>query len=294
VPSRFDCMRPGSVAEACELLAERVPEGDTVIHAGGTDLIVQARSDRFHVSRVVDISRIGELRYLRVLDDGTLRVGALATLSELVEHPSLQGPLIALREAALMVGSIQIRNRATLIGNICNASPAADTVPPLVIFGARINIVGPAGKRTQAVIDFITAPGRTTLTEGELVESVDIPVPAVRTASAYARMTRRRAVDLATTDVAALVDMDGTVRFSYGAVSPRPILGVRAAAVLAGREPDDELLAKAALAAEEEIDPISDVRGSKDYRRAMTGVLARRTFLTAWNRLRGEGEVERV
>lgn len=294
MPSRFDCLRPESVTEACELLAEGSTPGDTVVHAGGTDLVVQARSDRFAASRVVDISRIVELRYLRILDDGTLRVGALATLTELVEHPLLQEPLTALREAALMVGSVQIRNRATLVGNICNASPAADTVPPLVIFGARVNVAGPSGSRTEAVVDFITAPGNTTLTPGELVESVDIPIPAVQTASAYARMTRRRAVDLATTDVAALVGIDGTVRFSYGAVSPRPILGERAAAVLAGHDPDDELLKRAATAAEEEIEPISDVRGSKDYRRAMTGVLVRRTFLTAWERLHGQGETRRV
>ena len=292
--SRFDCVRPESLAEACALLAERAPDGASVVHAGGTDLIVQARSDSFRASRVVDLSRIAGLRYLTVLDDGTLRAGALATLSDLVEHPLLQGPLSALREATVMIGSVQIRNRATLVGNICNASPAADTVPPLVIFGARVNVVGPAGKRTEAIIDFITAPGRTSLTAGELVESVDIPVPAVKTGSAYARMTRRRAVDLATTDVAALVDADGTVRFSYGAVSPRPILGVRAAAVLTGREPDEELLNKAARAAEEEIEPISDVRGSREYRRAMTGVLVRRTFLTAWDRLREEGEADTV
>jgi CO/xanthine dehydrogenase FAD-binding subunit len=285
VPGRFDCVRPETISDACNVLLQCTTTAQ--IHAGGTDLIVRARTDRFDTDLVVDISRISDLRYLKTLEDGTLRVGALATLTELVAHPLLSGPLIALREATLLIGSIQIRNRATLVGNICNASPAADTIPPLVVFDARLNVIGPEGQRTESVLDFITGPGRTTLRPGELVESVDIPPLRCEAGSSYLRITRRRSVDLATTDVAALVYADGEVRFSYGAVTPRPLLGVKAAAVLTGRQPTEQLLNEAARAAESEIDPISDVRASREYRIAMTGVLVRRTYQIATDRLSG-------
>ncbi len=287
MPSRFECVRPNTISDACNALLQS--SGTAQIHAGGTDLLVRARTNRFDTDLVVDISRIPDLRYVKTLDDGTLRVGALATLTELVAHPLLSGPLIALREATLLIGSIQIRNRATLVGNICNASPAADTIPPLVVFDARVNVVGPEGRRTEPVMEFVTAPGRTTLGRGEIVESVDIPAPRGEIGSSYLRITRRRSVDLATTDVAAAVHGDGEVRFSYGAVSPRPLLGVNAAGVLSGREPTEQLLEEAARAAEREIDPISDVRGSREYRIAMTGVLVRRTYRIARNRLLGRG-----
>ncbi len=281
--SRFDVVRPNTVDEACSIL--RNARGVARVHAGGTDLIVQARTDRFYADLLVDLGGIADLRYIRTLDDGTLRIGAGATLTEVAEYLGTTGTYHALREAILLIGSIQIRNRATLAGNICNASPAADTVPPLVIFDGRVNVVGPEGNRSESVIDFITGPGRTTLREGELVASVDIPALPAQAGSSYLRITRRRAVDLATVDVAALVTDGGEVRFSYGAVSPRPMPGVAAAKLLEGNEVDDDLLNEASRAAMAEVDPIADVRSSREYRVAMVGVLTARTYRIAQERL---------
>ena len=284
MPARFDCLQPETIKEACGLLATH--DGDARLHAGGTDVLVQLRAVKEAPAYLIDLAKVEELRYIAVLPDGTLRVGALACMTDLIAHELLQEKFEALREAALLVGSIQIRNRATLVGNVCNASPAADTVPPLVIYNARVNVVGPEGKRSEPVAEFITGPGRTSLVRGELVESIDIPAPAGAIGSAYLRVTRRKAVDLATTGVATSAGADGTVRIAYCAVSPRPLEGTQAEAVLAGAPaPDPELLDEAARAAETEISPIEDVRSGREYRRAMTGVLVKRTYRLATERL---------
>lgn len=281
---RFDCLRPCSIEEACNILASY--NGDAQLHAGGTDVLVQLRTGEQTPSFLVDLSKIEELKYIRVLDDSTLRVGALACLTDLIAHELVTEQFEALREAALLVGSVQIRNRATLVGNVCNASPAADTVPPLVIYNARVNVVGPLGTRCEPVAKFITGPKKTNLARGELVESIEIPLCAQVAASSYMRIARRKAVDLAIAGVAALVGVDGMVRFAYGAVSPRPQEGTQAAAILYGvSDPTSELLESAAETAAQEVSPINDVRSGAEYRRAMIGVLVKRTYTLAKQRL---------
>lgn len=289
MPARFSTAQPRTLAEACETLAACT--GTARLHAGGTDVMVQVREGGRVPDLLVDLSRVDGLAGLERLDDGTLRIGARVPMTRLIVDPAMDGAFEGLRDAMKLVGSIQIRNRATLAGNICNASPAGDTLPVLVVLGARVNLVGTGGTRTVPVTEFVAGPGRVNRERDEIVSSIDIPAHQARSASAYLRSSRRRAVDLALTGVAVRVDETGGVAVSYCAVGPRPVLGERAAAALAGivpgRTPDDDppRLREAAEAATQEITPIDDVRASADYRRAMTAVLLIRSYRLAWYRL---------
>jgi carbon-monoxide dehydrogenase medium subunit len=189
-------------------------------------------------------------------------------MTDLIESKLLRHHFPALIEAAMVVGSIQIRNRATLAGNLCNASPAADTAPALLAYQAGVTLVGESGRREIPCDDFFAGPGRTTLAAGEIVESVDLPVPSEPTGGAFARLTRRRGVDLAIASVCCVVRASGAVRFAFGAVGPRPfVVESRADAAL------DNVLKLAS--------PISDLRASKEYRTAMLAVLANRALKAA-------------
>jgi carbon-monoxide dehydrogenase medium subunit len=182
---------------------------------------------------------------------------------------------------------VQIRNRATLAGNICNASPAADTAPALLVYGALANIAGPDGERRVPVSDFFTGPGQTVQQRGEMVVSIDLPIPQEKTGAAFARLTRRRGVDLATVSTACRVTASGRVSFAYGAAAPRPILGADESRRLADPELDprerDALLARLIA----QTSPISDLRGSREYRQAMLLVMSRRSLEKALDRLKG-------
>ncbi len=282
MPVSFASYRPQTVEDLLALLSELPPGAK--LHAGGTDLMVHLKDAKIEPHSVVDLSAVEGLS--RIEDTETsLVVGAMAPFSDLVLHPLLAGPLVALKEASVLIGSVQIRNRATLIGNICNASPAADTVPPLVVFGASAIVRSQEGKRTVPVTDFVTGPGATVLNPGEFVEAVEIPIPAGPSGSAYLRMTRRRSVDLAIVDAAVLVTEEG-VRVSYGAASARPITGPKTEALFGrwlengeGSDGGDREELEAAVA--DDIAPITDVRASREYRLAMAAVLAKRAYLTA-------------
>lgn len=288
---RFAVERPTSLEEACGILAGH--PGVARVHAGGTDVLVQARHPARRPDLVVDLARIPGLGEIEAEPDGSLRIGARVPMTRLIDHEAMDRGLEGLRDAMKLVGSIQIRNRATLAGNICNASPAGDTVPVLVILEARVNLVGVHGRRSVPVAEFVVGPAKVARGQDEIVESVTIPCPATRSASAYLRAVRRRAVDLALTGVALRVDDTGEVRVSYCAVGPRPILGARAAALLRGVKPgatpddDPPAVAAAAEAATQEVTPIDDVRASAEYRRAMTGVYLVRAFRLAHDRLSG-------
>jgi carbon-monoxide dehydrogenase medium subunit len=194
----------------------------------------------------------------------------------------------ALVEAASVVGSVQIRNRATLAGNICNASPAADTAPALLVYGALVNLIGATGSRRVPLTEFFTGPGRTVMQEGELVESIDLPIPPHPAGAAFGRVTRRYGVDLATINLCCRIDASGETRFAYGAVGPRPFLVTDSRGVLA----DARASADAKTAALHELigqaSPISDVRGGREYRLAMLDVMSRRALQAAGDRLRAK------
>jgi len=275
----FEVHRPGSLQEALEIL-EKYGEDVRPI-AGGTDLVLAVRSGALKVGHIMDITRIPELRTLD-LDGDTLIVGAAVTISELLELEVVRERLPALWEAMYWLGSPQIRNVATLVGNICNASPAADTAPPLMIYDARVRILGPGGKRVIPIEEFFVHVKKTVLEPGEMVGFVEIPIKE-GFRSRFRKIGKRRAEVLSIVNAAVGFffgngRMEG-VRIALGSVAPTPIRARTAEAVLEGKEPSMELVEEAASRAREETRPISDVRASAEYRREMSFVLVRRLIL---------------
>jgi len=281
----FTYLRPTSLDQMMTALAD--PDASAALLAGGTDLIVRLRRGHVRPAMVVDTKSVRDLNGDIIAIDGGLRFGARVTMTALVEDARVRDRFEALVEAASVVGSVQIRNRATLAGNVCNASPAADTVPALLVYGARVNVVGPAGARVVRLAEFFTGPGRTVLTRGELVASIDLPFPTTAAGASFGRVTRRRGVDLATINLCGLITSDGEARFAFGAVGPTPFLRVDRTGALAAGATDavarDAALRTMCGAAR----PITDVRGSREYRAAMLAVMTGRAWKVAESRLRG-------
>ncbi len=281
----FSYARPNALSDALSLLAEHGP--DARVLAGGTDVLVRLRLGHMRPGIVVDVKRIGELRSDIVETEGRLRIGARAVMTDIIADHRIRRHFPALVEAAAVVGSVQIRNRATLAGNICNASPAADTAPVLLAHGATVNLIASSGPRHVGLHEFFIAPGRTVLAPGELVESIDLPLASGKTGAAFGRVTRRRGVDLATINLCCLVTESGRVRFGFGAVGPRPFVveveeDTGALVGARGRASQDTALDRVLAHAT----PISDVRASRDYRVAMLSVMSRRALDEATGRLR--------
>lgn len=267
--------RPQRLDEAIEMLGEAADKGRVLV--GGTDLLVDVRRRPFEPIVLVDIKEVGDLPPAITITDQTVRFGPTATMSNIVANPQLRDAFPALAAAANVVGSVAIRNRATLVGNICNASPACDTAPALLVHSARITIATADGERTMALQDFFVGPGQTHCAFGELVTSIEVPLPAPPFASAFERLTRRRGVDLATVSVAAGVD-DGVVSLGLGAVASTPVL---VAATEQIDSNDEESVRELVAELTKVASPITDVRATAPYRQAMTEVLAARAVRTA-------------
>ena len=279
----FRYLRPRSIDEVISILEKHGPAARLL--AGGTDLLVRLRTGHIRPEVVVDLKRVAGLTSDIAEANGVLRIGARAVMTDLMADDRVRRDYAALVEAAAVVGSVQIRNRATLAGNICNASPAADTAPALLAYGAAVNLVGPSGTRQVALAGFFTGPGRTVLQRGELVESIDIPRPSAPTGGAFGRVTRRRGVDLATINLVIVVTASGEARCAFGAVAPRPIVAVDTSGALGTRSADPAARRAAWTRVMAEASPISDVRGGRDYRQAMLDVMAERTWTIAMDRL---------
>ena len=280
----FAYVRPTSVAEAVALLAEHGPAAR--ILAGGTDLIIRLRDGTVRPSLVVDIKRIDELRPRIDVVDGLASVSAGTVMTDVAADPRMRRHFPALVEAAEVVGSVQIRNRATLAGNICNASPAADTAPPLLVYGAVVVVAGPARTRRVALDDFFVRSGQTTLARGELVTAIELPVPPRRLGATHVRRTRRRGHDLASVTLCCAVDDSRVTRVAYGSVGPRPLLVVDESGVLADpAAPDaDKAAVFERMFAAASPSPRS-MRASPDYRLAMLRVLGSRALRIAMARM---------
>ncbi len=280
----FAYARPGTLAEAVALLAAHGP--DARLLAGGTDLLIRLRDGSERPAIVIDVKRIAELSPAIVDTPGCVTIGATAAMTEIAESDVVRRRFPALAEAAAVVGSVQIRNRATLAGNICNASPAADTAPPLLVYGASVVVHGPDGVRSFPIDELFVKSGVTTLRRGELVTSVEIPVPARRMGAVHVRRTRRRGHDLASVTLCCGVDESGVTRIAYGSVGPRPVLEVDESGVLADpRAPESAkapILERMFAAASPS--PRS-MRASPAYRLAMLRVLGTRALQTAIERL---------
>ena len=279
----FAYLRPTTLDQTITALSD--PEAKPYLLAGGTDLIVRLRRGHLRPTVVIDTKGVRDLRNEIVAVDGGLRFGARVTMTSIVGDTRVREQFQALVEAASVVGSVQIRNRATLTGNICNASPAADTVPALLIYGGVANVVGPAGSRRVPLADFFTGPGRTVLGRGELLESVDLPFPKAPVGASFGRITRRRGVDLATINLCGLVSSDGTARFAFGAVAPTPFVSFDETGALAAGGSDQAARRAALRQLFARARPITDVRGSLAYRAAMLEVMTDRTWNLAATRL---------
>jgi carbon-monoxide dehydrogenase medium subunit len=248
------------------------------------------RTDVLEPVLVVDIKGIAETRQIKE-EGGGFRIGAAVTGAELKEHPKLKAVWPGVVEAANLIGSTQIQGRASMGGNLCNGSPAADSVPALIAAGARASLVGPNGRRELTVEDVMLAPRKLALTKGEIVASFLLPAKAARTADAYLRFIPRTEMDIAVVGcgVCLTLDAGGTctaARVALGAVAPRPLLVADAAKALIGTKVDDAALARLDAAARAACQPIDDKRGTKDYRVKVAGVLARRAAQIALERAR--------
>jgi aerobic carbon-monoxide dehydrogenase medium subunit len=279
---------PETVEGAVALLAEA--SGEARVLAGGTDLLVQMRADVVDPALIVDVKRIAETR--RVSEEkGGWRIGAAVTGAELKEHPQLKQVWPGVVEAASLIGSTQIQGRATLGGNLCNGSPAADSVPALVAAGAVATLAGPQGRRDLAVEDVMLAPRTLALRKGEILLSFLLPPRPPRSSDAYLRFIPRTEMDIAVVGagVSLTVDEAGTIsaaRVSLGAVAPRVLLVPEAAAAIIGSRLDRPAQDRLEAAARAACRPIDDKRGTTEFRIEVAGVLARRAALIALDRAR--------
>jgi CO/xanthine dehydrogenase FAD-binding subunit len=276
----FAYERPTSLADANALLAERGPDVRPL--AGGTDLVIRLRDRSLTPSVVLDIKRIAELGDA-IRDEGDRRtIGARASMTSLAADPGIGRDHQALAEAASVVGSVQIRNRATLAGNICNASPAADTAPALLVDDATVVVTGVGGTRRIPIDAFFVRSGVTTLARDELVTAIELPRPRARRGTVHLRRTRRRGHDLASVTLACSVDETGVTRIAYGSLGPRPLLVTDETGVLAdpGVSDDDKRARLAALFVDARPSATS-MRASPDYRLAMLHVLGLRAVAIA-------------
>lgn len=283
VTGDFTLLRPETLEEATELLHTHGAEATLL--SGGTDVLVQLRAGKVNPRYVIDLKRVRSLSSEIVDEGGSLRIGCLVLLSDIIEDKRVVQDFPVLVEAASTVGSVQIRNRATLAGNICNASPAADTVPALLVHRAIVELAGTAGKRSVPLAEFFLGPGKTVRKQDEIVVSIELPKPREASGAAFDRLTRRRGVDLATINVACMVTRSGTTRFAYGAVGPTPLVVEDASGRLANPSVGEAEQEEIILSLIEKTRPISDVRASKEYRAAMLRVYSRRTLRIAIERL---------
>ncbi len=289
----FDYAAPRSVDEALELLAKAGTAGRVL--AGGTDLLVQMKNRVSDVRYLIDVKRIEELNILDTPAGGGLRIGAAVPCAVLGENATVATRFPGLREAAMLIGSDQIQSRATVAGNLCNASPAADVVPALVVLGAECRIAEPGGTRSLPVAEFTTGPGTNALATGELLVDLHIPAQSAGAADAYQRFIPRAEMDIAVVGVAAqiVLSSDGrctAARIALGAVGPRVIRADAAGDALIGTMLDEAALYRAAELAREAASPISDMRAPADYRRSLVGTLTRRVVCQAAARARATQE----
>jgi carbon-monoxide dehydrogenase medium subunit len=284
----FDYATPESVADAVVMLSDHGK--NACVLAGGTDLIVQLRENRRRTDLVVDVKKIAELNALSYDAANGLTIGAAVPCYRIYGDAEIATAYPGLMDAARLVGGTGIQGRASLGGNLCNASPAGDTIPPMIVLSGEAEIAGPNGTRKVAVEDFCTAPGRTVLGDGEFLVSLHFPAPAPNSGAFYRRFIPRNEMDIAVVGVGASVVLSEdrssfvSARIAVGAVAPTPLFVREAGEVLAGEPVSDEAIQRAADIARDAARPISDMRGTAEYRKHLTSVLTRRVVQGAVQR----------
>jgi CO/xanthine dehydrogenase FAD-binding subunit len=285
----YDYLQPASLAEALELKANLGPAARFI--AGGTDVMVLARASRLEFDALISLRRAEELKGVRA-EGESIVIGGGATLSELLAHETVRRELPALHEALTVMGCTQMRNLATVGGNVMSAVASGDTIPPLMAAGATCRLAGPAGQRTVPLADFFAGPRATAAQPDELLLALEAPRPASGSGAAFHKLGRRAALDLAVVSLAVHLEAapDGTIakaRAAAGAVGPTPLRLPSAEKALAGRRPGQELFARAGEAALADCSPWDDVRASKWYREEMIQTLLPRVCARAWERAGG-------
>lgn len=279
----FNYYSPKTIQQAFALLNEY--GRDAKVLAGGTDLLVRIKIGRATPRAVIDVKGVSELQSYIEKSEGIVRVGALTTMATIQYDSIIIQNFPAIVEAVSNIGSVQIRNRASIAGNLCNASPAADSAPSLLIYGAQVKLISPRGERILSLPEFILGPGKTALEPDELVKEVLLPLPGKDQGAAFKRLTRRKGVDLATINLCCQVRSNGLTRFALGAAGPVPFIV---------EDPSGKLASKDASAEEKKAlieqimapaKPIGDIRASKEYRMAMLVVLGQRALEAAIEQL---------
>lgn len=286
----FDYAAPSTLAEALALMGDATGARPL---AGGTDLIDHVRTGRLAPDVLVDVKKLPELNRLEVTSAG-LFLGASVPCWKIIASPEITRAYSALVDSCQIIGGIQIQNRASVGGNLCNSGPAADSIPSLIALGALCLIAGKSGMREVPVEEFCTGPGKNVLQPGELLVELRFPARPAHSGSHYRRFIPRNEMDIAVVGVGASVQLDDSgerildARIALGAVGPTPMLAVDAAKSLIGQVIDDASIARAAVAAKAIATPISDMRGTAEYRTHLVGVLVERVIKAAVARARGE------
>ena len=287
----IDYVAPTSLSEAVSVLAANGDRARPL--AGGTDIIVQLRGGRRELDVLVDAKSIPELNQIEMNDSG-LRLGAAVPCYQIYQNQQVAAAYPGLIDAAGLIGSIQIQGRASIGGNLCNAAPSGDSIPPVITLGGEAHINGPNGWRTVAAEDFCTGPGRSVLEPGEILVGIQIPAPAANSGTAYLRFIPRNEMDIAVAGVSSSVVLDASgqtiqsARIALASVGPTPILATAAGDSLAGKAVSDDAIAEAGRLASEAASPITDMRGTIRQRHHLVDVLTRRTLNIAIRRARGE------
>ena len=287
----IDYTAPTSLSEAVSIMAAHGDRARPL--AGGTDVLVQLRGGRREVDVLVDTKKIPELNGIR-LDDNGLQLGAAVACTQIYDDQAVVAAYPGLIDAAGLIGSIQIQGRASIGGNLCNASPSGDSIPPVITLGGEAHINGPNGWRTVPTENFCTGPGRNALEPGELLVAIQIPAPAAHSGTAYLRFIPRNEMDIAVAGVSSTVVLDASgqniqsARIALASVGPTPILATAAGDSLAGKAVSDDAIAEAGRLASEAATPITDMRGTIRQRHHLVDVLTRRTLNIAIRRARGE------
>ncbi len=288
IPVKFEYYEPKTIEEAVELLAKY--KGEAKILAGGTDLLVAMKQRVVEPKVIVNIKRIKELRFIEDRGDH-LAIGATTTLREIEKNPIVKEKFPALLEAVKAMAGTQIRNMATIGGNLCNASPAADTAPPLIVYEAKVKIVGPRGERIVPVEKFFKWVKQTVMEPDELLTEIMIPYHPPNTGSAFIKIARV-AMDLAKVNVAVALRVDDNniiewVRVALGSVAPTPVRAPSVEKALEGKEFKLETVEEASKLVVNDISPITDIRSTAEYRREVSKVIVRDALIRAYNRIKG-------
>ncbi len=280
---------PATTKEAATLMAKA--KGSAFLLAGGTDLLVRMKSGMIEPDLVVDIKHIAATQSIKKSASG-FRIGAAVPAAAMGEHAALKKAWPGVVEAANLIGSDQIQSRCTIVGNLCNASPAADSVPAMIAAGAKAAIVGPKGRRTVPVEKIVTGPGTMSLKKGEVIEAITLPKRPPKSGDAFLRFIPRTEMDIAVVSAGVSLTLDNKrvvkkARVALGAVAPTVVLVPAAARAIVGSKLTDDVLEKLAAACSAACSPIDDKRGTVEFRTEVAGVLARRAAKIAYQRAGG-------